>query len=73
MDIPENWIHSPGIFPYPGNGDNRYSFTESTKLLWHCNPLPGNENGIKIKVDEIFKLKKVQDFFDYSKIRRVVE
>jgi len=22
MDIPENWIHSPGIFPYPGNGDN---------------------------------------------------
>jgi len=23
MDIPENWIHSPGIFPYPGNGDNR--------------------------------------------------
>jgi len=23
MDIPENWIHSPGIFPYPGNGDNK--------------------------------------------------
>jgi len=21
MDIPEYWIHSPGIFPYPGNGD----------------------------------------------------
>ena len=32
MDIPENWIHSPGIFPYPGNGDNIFFLDSSFGL-----------------------------------------
>jgi len=33
MEIPENWIHSPGIFPYPGNGDNRFLVFGMTAFL----------------------------------------
>jgi len=32
MDIPENWIHSPGIFPYPGNGDNKAPFPRAKQI-----------------------------------------
>ena len=28
MDIPEIWKYSPGINPYPGNGGNRWSFSD---------------------------------------------
>jgi len=34
MDIPENWIHSPGIFPYPGNGDNKFLLKEFLLVLF---------------------------------------
>jgi len=33
MDIPENWIHSPGIFPYPGNGDSTSFITNSSVVF----------------------------------------